>query len=108
MLAERFPDNIELHVARNADGEIIAGTVLYVTQTCIHAQYIAASAEGKACGALSLLFYKLISERIGEARYFDFGTSNENHGLALNEGLLHQKFAMGGRGVAYNIYDIDL
>ncbi|MDE6368995.1 MAG: GNAT family N-acetyltransferase [Muribaculaceae bacterium] len=108
MLAERFPDNIELHVARNTGGEVIAGTVLYVTPTCIHTQYIAASDEGKACGALSLLFYKLIGERSGEARYFDFGTSNENHGLALNEGLLHQKFAMGGRGVAYNIYDIDL
>ncbi|MDE5555409.1 MAG: GNAT family N-acetyltransferase [Muribaculaceae bacterium] len=108
MLAERFPENIELHVARNAGGEIIAGTVLYVTPACIHTQYIAASAEGKACGALCLLFHKLISERSGEARYFDFGTSNENHGLALNEGLLHQKYAMGGRGVAYNIYDIDL
>lgn len=108
MLAERFPDNIELHVARNAAGEIIAGTVLYVTPACFHTQYIAASDEGKACGALSLLFYKLISERSGDARYFDLGTSNENHGHALNEGLLHQKFAMGGRGVAYNIYDIDL
>lgn len=108
MLAERFPDNIQLHVARNARGNIIAGTVLFVTPTCIHTQYIAASPEGKSSGALNLLFHKLINERAGNQRYFDFGTSNEDHGLRLNEGLLHQKYGMGGRGTAYNIYDIDL
>ncbi len=108
LLAERFPDNIELHLARNAAGQVIAGTVIYNTPMCVHTQYIAASAEGKECGALALLFHRLIDERRGAARYFDFGTSNENHGLVLNEGLLHQKYGMGGRGVAYNIYEIDL
>lgn len=108
MLAKRFPENIELHVARNADGKIVAGTVLYITPTCLHTQYIAASPEGKSNGALALLFHKLISDRRSKARYFDFGTSNENHGLILNKGLLHQKYSMGARGIAYNIYEINL
>ena len=108
MLAKRFPDNIQLHIARNSGGQIIAGTVMYITPTCLHTQYIAASPEGKSSGALALLFHKLISDSRSEARYFDFGTSNENHGLLLNEGLLHQKYGMGARGVAYNIYEIDL
>ncbi len=108
LLVSNFPENIELFVARNADGTIIAGTVVYRTATCMHAQYIAASPEGKACGALNLLFRHLISEESQGVRYFDFGTSNEDHGRYLNAGLLRQKNGMGGRGVAYNIYEVDL
>lgn len=108
LLASCFPENIELYVARNAVGTIIAGTVIYRTTTCMHAQYIAASPEGKACGALNLLFRHLISEESEGVSYFDFGTSNEDHGRYLNAGLLRQKNGMGGRGVAYNIYEVDL
>lgn len=108
LLASRFPDNIELLVARNEEGRVIAGSVLYKTETCLHAQYIAASPEGKRCGALPLLFNHAITERSGGVRYFDFGISNEDHGRYLNAGLLRQKNAMGGRGITYNIYELPL
>lgn len=107
-LAKSFRENISLFVARNTEGAVIAGTVIYRTTTCMHAQYIAASPEGKGCGALSLLFHKLITEEAHDVSYFDFGTSNEDHGRYLNAGLLRQKNGMGGRGVTYNIYEIDL
>ncbi len=108
LLASRFPDNIRLITATNADGATVAGTVLYITPACVHAQYIAASPEGKAIGALPLVFRFAIDNLCSDARYFDFGTSNEHHGLYLNAGLLTQKNGMGGRGITYNIYTLDL
>lgn len=107
-LRSLFPDNIRLVAASDASGRMIAGTVLYLNPTCVHAQYIASSDEGKKLGALSLVFDRVIAEYAAKVRYFDFGTSNEDHGRFLNRGLLRQKNGMGGRGVTYNIYEIDL
>lgn len=108
LLASRFPNNINLIAARNPEGKIIAGTVIYNTDTCIHTQYTAASSEGKASGALPLIIDHILTTQCDGKRYLDFGTSNERHGLYLNEGLLMQKNDLGGRGVTYNIYEIDL
>ena len=44
----------------------------------------------------------------GFARLFDFGTSNENGGLVLNENLIEMKSGYGARGIAFNIYKIEL
>lgn len=108
LLKARFPENIRLFTATDSSGEIIAGSLLYYTPTCVHAQYIAASESGRKTGALSLLFHHIITEECGGAKYFDFGTCNEDHGLYLNEGLLLQKNGFGGRGIVYNIFEIDL
>lgn len=108
LLASRFPDNIRLVVARNAQGSVIAGTVLYITSSCVHTQYIAASAEGKALGALPLVFDEVISKYCGTACFLDFGISNEDHGRYLNEGLLRQKYGMGARGIVYNIFELEV
>ena len=43
-----------------------------------------------------------------EMRYYDLGTSNENHGLVLNNGLIIQKCGFGGRGIAHQIYKVDI
>lgn len=48
-----------------------------------------------------------LCRRFPHCRYFDFGTSNESHGLLLNEGLYRQKSSLGGSGVAYTRYVID-
>ena len=59
-LATLFPDNIRLFGA--FDGErMIAGAVIYVTTHVAHCQYISASPDGKGCGALDLLFDRLIN-----------------------------------------------
>lgn len=107
MLASRFPDNIRLYTA-TCDGAIVAGTVIFMTDTVAHAQYIAASPDGKRLKALPLLFSWIMENCCAGRRYFDFGTSNEDHGRYLNEGLIRQKNGMGGRGVAYNVYSIPL
>lgn len=109
LLASRFPDNIRLYVARSPQGEVLAGSVIYLAGPVAHAQYIGASEEGKRRWALPLLFRHAIAEAAAAGmRYFDFGTSNEDHGLYLNEGLITQKSQLGGRGVAYNIYSLPL
>lgn len=108
LLQGRFPDNIKLHTA-TLDGEMLAGVVMYLSQPVAHCQYIGASPAGKDSKALTLLFDHLIGEyqQMGY-RYFDFGISNENHGRYLNEGLVRQKSRLGGRGIVYNTYRIDL
>lgn len=55
LLQSRFPHNIKLYIARHND-EIVAGVVIYFTSTVAHAQYIAASTQGKTLKALPLLF----------------------------------------------------
>lgn len=107
LLASRFPDNIRLYTA-TCDGTIIAGAVMFMTDTVAHTQYIAASPEGKRLKALPLLFSWIMDNCCAGLDYFDFGTSNEDHGRYLNEGLIRQKNGMGGRGVAYNTYRIPL
>lgn len=108
LLRQRFPDEIQLYAAMEND-TMIAGTLLYISRGVVHAQYIAASPRGRELNALSLLFSELIAfYREAGYRWFDFGTSNEQNGLYLNEGLARQKNTLGGRAVVYNTYSITL
>lgn len=108
LLHGRFPDGIRLYTAA-LDGEMLAGVVIYLSQPVAHCQYIGASPQGKDSKALTLLFDYLIGEaKVSGYRYFDFGISNEDHGRYLNEGLVRQKSRLGGRGIVYNTFEIDL
>ena len=107
-LHHSFPDNIQLYVARQADGTMLGGTLLYITHKVVHTQYISASKEGKEKHALDALFSYLLKEKCKDWDYFDFGTSNENHGKGLNTTLIYQKEGFGGRAVAYDTYEWDL
>lgn len=102
LLHSRFPDNIRLHTA-TFEGRIVAGVVIYASDTCAHSQYAATTAEGRSMRALPLL-YSHIMERYAALRYFDFGTSNEDGGRILNTGLIRQKCGFGARAVVYNTY----
>ncbi len=105
LLQSRFPNNIKLYTAEK-EGVIIAGTVVYETPLVAHFQYIAASTEGKASGALDGLFAHLIDDVYTDKQYIDFGISTEQGGHTLNEGLIFQKEGFGGRGVVYDTYRI--
>lgn len=107
LLQSRFPDNIRLYGAY-LGGRMVAGTVLYVTDTTAHAQYIASSDEGRACGALAALFGHIMERASAKVRWFDFGTSNEDQGRYLNEGLARQKSGFGGRCVTFTTYSLKL
>lgn len=107
MLAERFPKNIRFYVVKH-DKDIVAGTVIFESRQVAHVQYIASNDEGRAFGALDLLFKHLLSERYRQMEYVDFGTSNEDGGRYLNEGLIFQKEGFGGRAVCYDTYEVDI
>lgn len=108
LLVGRFPDRIRLYTA-TTQGCLVAGVVIFELNDVAHCQYIAASSQGRELKALTLLLDYLIglyAER--EFHYFDFGTSNEEHGARLNRGLVQQKCRLGGRGILYPIYEVDV
>lgn len=106
LLQSRFPDEILCVVVRDADGRAQGGVVMFDTAQVAHVQYSAASAEGKRRGVLDLLYLSLIQNYAmqQEFRYFDIGNSNEEHGIVLNENLIHFKESLGARGVVYRTY----
>lgn len=109
LLAGLFPNRIRLYLVENGCGNILGGTVVYeANEQVIHTQYISASPEGKALGALDLLFDYLINDKYTGISVFDFGQSTENMGKILNENLVFQKEGFGGRGVIYDIYEYNL
>jgi len=108
LLRERFPENIRIRTA-SIDGKIEAGVVFFNSVNVWHAQYIAASESANAVSALDAVFDAAIVEaRESGARYFDFGTSNQDAGKILNDGLYRFKTEFGGGGVAHEFYEIKL
>jgi len=104
LLASRFPQQIKQYSAY-CDDEIVAGTTIYETPTVAHAQYSAVTEKGRETGAQALLFGSLIEQYRGK-RFFDFGTSNEKDGRALNHGLLDWKEGFGARCQTHDFYEI--
>lgn len=107
LLMERFPKNIRLYDVRRGE-KMVAGSIIFETERVAHVQYIAAGDEGRACGALDLLFKHLITERFKGMAYVDLGTSVRDQGRTLNEGLIFQKEGFGGRAVCYDTYEVNL
>lgn len=107
-LQSLFPDNIRLFVASDRSGATVGGALLYITNRVAHVQYIASTAEGREKGALDTLFDSLIRETFANKEYFDFGVSVEQGGHFLNNGLIFQKEGLGGRGICYDTYSVEL
>jgi hypothetical protein len=104
-LAGRFPEQIALHVAADAD-DLHAGVVMFCSAQVAHAQYIAASEAGRGTGALDGLFEHLIALHAPAHRFFDFGISNTDQGRVLNEGLMRQKEEFGASAVVHDVYRV--
>lgn len=102
-----FSKNIKLYSVY-MDDKCIAGVVMYITETVAHVQYISANENGKKYAALDFLFDHLINNVFSHMKYFDFGTSVEEHGHYLNEGLIFHKQGFGGRGVLYQQFEYEL
>ncbi len=107
LLRSRFPENIRLFTAEY-EGEIVAGSVVYYTDKVAHSQYTGSTEAGRRLRSLPLLYRHIIDTMPEGIRYFDLGTSNEDAGRYLNEGLIRQKASYGARAVAFNSYCIDI
>lgn len=107
-LCAQFPEQIQLKVIKK-DHQLLAGTVLFKFHNTVHTQYLAVSEEGKLTGALDVLIHSCIEEskQLGY-QYFSLGTSTEEQGKKLNEGLIAQKETFGARGLALDFYRIEL
>jgi hypothetical protein len=104
LLRSRFPGQIVLHEAHRGD-ELLAGVVVYDFGHTVHTQYLAASAAGRACGALSLLLAELVGGIYAQRPHFSFGISTEDEGRVLNPGLVAQKESFGARAVVHDRYE---
>lgn len=104
-LAEKFPKNIHQYNVKK-ENNMVGGCTVFETKNVAHIQYISADKNKQQLGTLDFLFQHLIEKEFKEKTYFDFGISNENHGLNLNKGLLYWKECFGARGIAYQTYEI--
>ncbi len=102
-----FPDKIRLFDAWLGD-EIIGGCTVYDTGQTLHVQYSSATPHGKEIGAIDVLYRHLIDQVYIHKKYIEFGQSTEQMGHYLNKGLIAQKEGFGGRGVVYDIYQLDI
>ncbi|MDE7403290.1 MAG: GNAT family N-acetyltransferase [Muribaculaceae bacterium] len=106
LLKSRFPENIHFFVSK-IEGQPQAGICIYDCGATVHAQYIATTALGRELNLLTPLVAHII-EKYADRRFLDFGISNEDHGLVLNEGLLRQKYSYSATGVAYTRWSLKL
>lgn len=104
-LKELFPENIrQFNVFEN--GIIVAGTTIFETENVAHCQYISGKEDKNELGGLDLLFHHLITEVFNNKRFFDFGTSNENQGRKLNNGLSYWKESFGASIIVQDFYEV--
>lgn len=106
-LSEQFENNIKLFTAKYK-GQLVAGAVVYETETVAHTQYLANSLIGREIGALDLLLNQLIKEEFKNKKFFDFGISTEEEGKRLNSGLISQKEGFGARSIVHDFYELEI
>jgi hypothetical protein len=108
LLMDRFPKRISIYCAL-LEGHVEAGVVFFNSLHVWHAQYIAASERGYAVSALDAVFAAALGDAVATgARHFDFGTSNVDGGMFLNEDLYRFKAEFGGGGVVHEFFELEL
>jgi len=94
-LADLFPNKITLFNAYQ-NGVLKAGVVLFLTENVAHFQYSSGGNDRNDTAALDILFDYII-RKYSEKKYISFGSSSENNGLQLNEGLAYWKESFGAK-----------
>lgn len=107
MLASRFPENIHQVSVYNKEGELVAGTTVFLTKTTIHPQYISGNPDKNFYGSLDLAYDFIINHFRDDKRYFDFNISSEADGSILNSGLIFWKETCGARTWTADNYLVD-
>ena len=107
LLKKCFPKNIrQFNVYDN--GQIVAGTTIFETDKVAHSQYISGNTDKNFLGSLDFLHVYLIENVFKDKIYFDLGTSNENSGLNINQGLQFWKEGFGARTVTQDFYKLSV
>lgn len=95
LLNQLFPDKIKLYIAESYEGELLGGTVIYISDFTIKSQYIATSERGRELRVLPLIIRNIYEEFRTSKRFFDLGSSFGCGRLGLNEGVLEHKYGLG-------------
>lgn len=96
-LANRFPDNIKLHVFRNKlNSNIEAGVVLFICNEVVKAQYISSSPQGRKNRVSDALYYSIINHYKDKCLFIDLGTCEEDNN-SINTTLLNAKEKFGAK-----------
>ena len=103
LLRERFASNIVVYLAKKKNN-IVAGSVVYITDDVVHTQYLCANDYAREVGALDATIERIMSD-YNTKHWFDFGISTENNGKYLNLGLIHQKEGFGGRTIIHSTWE---
>lgn len=103
LLASCFPNNIQLYLVYQ-NTTCMGGTITFNTEQVMHTQYIAINEAGRANGALDTLVNYLLQEKLEGRSFFSFGTSTEDGGRYLNEGLMRNKESFGARTAVLDFY----
>lgn len=101
-----FPNNIRLFTVHKED-EIVAGATVFICKNVVHSQYISGNFQKNELGSIDLLHNHLIFEVFKDKEIYDFGNSNEENGLKLNEGLAFWKETLGAKTVIQNFYEVE-
>lgn len=105
LLHSRFPEQLRLYGAIK-DGQLIAGTVVFLYGQVVHTQYMAANDTARQIGALDLAVSTILETYRNDKLWLDFGISTEDGGRYLNEGLIAQKEGFGGRTNVYQTFEL--
>lgn len=103
LLKERFPQAIEFFAARK-DGAMVSGCLTFRTRQVLHMQYLHSTDAGRDEGGADLLVDWILRHATAPARWFCMGTSCEDGGQVLNEGLQGYKESFGGHAATYCEY----
>jgi hypothetical protein len=105
-LRRAFPLNIRLYGAF-LEGEMIAGALMYISDTVARTQYLASSSRGRRVGALDAVIDYVVRVGCPNKPYFDFGTSIDPESGSINSGLLAYKEDFGGRTIVCDTYILE-
>ena len=105
-----FPKNVELWVARDAQGNLLAGVWLFRYSDCTwHTQYIASTEAGRESFATHHLLEAILQVAKKDAvTFFSFGASTESVGQVVNSGLFEFKAGFGHGSTVQDFYEIEL
>ncbi|NMH25218.1 GNAT family N-acetyltransferase [Flavobacterium solisilvae] len=105
-LQKKFPENIR-HFNVYFNGEIMAGTTVFVTDNVAHPQYISGNEKKNELGSIDYLYNHLIKEVFPEKCFFDFGPSHEENGKKINQGILFWKESFGAKTTVQDYYVLE-
>ena len=102
----KFPNHIRQYNVFDG-AEVVAGATIFESKRVAHVQYISGNKNRNESGSLDYLFDYLITKEFNHKDYFDFGTSNENEGNNINQGLLYWKEGFGARSYTQHFYTLE-